>query len=350
MTRYYNIHNLLKIKIQGAEKDIDYLCKQCEFFLVNEEYQEIDLEILIGNFKPFIINNKNFEYINRKYCVGEKVIYAEDVYKTAKWSMQIEDLYGSKTRLLFNGNLWTKYILHKSFVEALIRFKLNHKGFLMVHSSSIEINNKAIVFPASPEAGKSSTVLNYLEVGGHFLSDDFSLIGPDIVYAYPTPVTLHTHNLKRNPYIKKILSNKDKWEIFWRTLVLKLTFGMGDMSHKVDIWNYAADRQVKNFVTLKEIPFLTKYNGDKLVVRQLSKSEFINKVMVVNYFETILFNAYLQAYYYINPASLEYDFFKRMEYNINHLFHCETYSEILIPTYYTKDVFEQLRKYLERDI
>lgn len=350
MTRYYNVHNLLKIKIQGPEKKIKYLCKQCEFFYVNEEYQKVDLEILIGKFEPFIATCDTFQYVNRKYCVSERIIYAEDMYKTAKWRLQIEDLYGPKTTFRFDGNSWTKYILHKSFVEVIIRFKLNQKGFLMVHSSAVELDNRGIVFPASPEAGKSSTVLNYLEVGGHFLSDDFSLIGQNIVYAYPTPVTLHSHNLKRNPYIAKIIPRGDKWEIFWRTLVLKLTLGIGDMSHKVDIWNYVADGQVKNSVELQEIAFLTKYNGDRLAIRQISKAEFVNKIMVVNYFETVLFNAYLQAYYYVNPANLENDFYKKMESNINKLFYSEVYTEILIPKHYTKNVFAELRKYLEREM
>ena len=72
--------------------------------------------------------------------------------------------------------------------------------------------------------------------------------------------------------------------------------------------------------------------------------------MVVNYFETVLFNAYLQAYYYVNPANLENDFYKKMESNINKLFYSEVYTEILIPKHYTKNVFAELRKYLEREM
>lgn len=348
MKKYYNIHGLLSMLIEGDEKAIDHLCKQCEYFAVAEEYSAPELEIRLGAFEPFTGNGKPYDIVNRKYYVGEDVIYAEDTYKTAHWKLQISGLDSERTTLYFDGNGWTKYILHKSFVECLIRYKLNRKGCFMVHSSSVAINGDGVVFAASPEAGKTSTMLKYIEHGQSFMSDDFSLIHDGVLYAYPTPITLHSHNLKRHPMLAKCLSAKDKFQIRWRTLVLKMTFGMGDISYKVDIWN-KVDSGVAAKVPLKKIVLLTKCgNSDTVETRSMSREEFLGILGIVNYYETKIFYDYMKAYHYCNIQKSEDEFFNRMLTNAEALFTDSTYDEIRIPSKYDSNVFNEIDSTVSR--
>lgn len=347
MKKYYNIHNLLTFSIEGDEKRIEHLCKQCEYFLVDRIDNEEDIKIYIGQFKNITETSAEYVCVNRKYCVGENVVYAEDMYKTASWKMQIEGLDAKQTKFYFDGNGWTKYILHKSFVEALIRYKLNAKGYFMVHSSSVSINGKGVIFPASPEAGKTSTMLNYLNMNQKFMSDDFSLFGNGMAYAYPTPITLHSHNLKRHTFLGDILSAKEKREIWWRTLVLKLTFGLGDISYKVDIWTKKG-MEVAASVPLAGCFFLTKYSGNVVKVKEITKKEMVEKLMVVNYYETVLFEGYLKAYYYKNFPSRNEEFWNKMRENIAQNLNEESYYEIYLPKRYSINEFMEVKNLLEK--
>lgn len=56
-------------------------------------------------------------------------------------------------------------ILYKFFIEPVIRFKLNAKGYFMIHTSSVCADGKAFIFPASPSVGKTSTMMNWLHRG-----------------------------------------------------------------------------------------------------------------------------------------------------------------------------------------
>ena len=258
--------------------------------------------------------------------------------------MQLENLDAACTKFYFDGNGWSKYILHKSFVESIIRYKLNQKGCFMVHSSSVAVDGQGIVFPASPEAGKTSTMLKYLNAGQQFMSDDFSLIhcASKTVYAYPTPITLHSHNLKRHPFLQHALSAKDKREIRWRTLVLKLTLGQGDISYKVDIWEKMGSSCVAASAPLSKLLLLSKCSGDHVHRIELTKEAFAEKLEIVNYFETVLFNAYLEAYRYGNPQKPENEFWQRMRMNIHDLLTEDVYEEIQIPCNFSEDVFSAI--------
>lgn len=345
MKKYYNVHGLISFSIEGSEKSIEYLCSQCNYFVSDETIEHEDIVIKIGAFESLVDQKCSYHIINRKYYVGENAVFANDMYKTARWRMQIEDLDGEQTRFYFDGNGWTKYILHKSFVEALLRYKLNQKGYLMVHSSATYIKEGmvgGVVFAASPEAGKTSTMLNYLDVGNGFMADDFSLLGSGNVYAYPTPITLHSHNLKRHSFLKNALNASDKWEIAWRTMVLKLTMGMGDISYKVDIWNKLPECSVAACVPLSHLVLLTKWSGETVKYNKITKAMMIEKLLIVNYYETILFNGYLKAYEYVNLMRFEDSFWHKMRQNIENILTETEYDEIFLPCQYSEQVFRDV--------
>ena len=344
MIRYFNFHGLITLSVEGSKEKIDYLCKQCDYFEAYHVEGKVDIRVVCDKFTSILDSNEKCMFINRKYYVTKDKLYAEDRYKTASWKLQLENLDADDTTTLyFDGNSWTKYILHKAFIESLIRYKLNRLGYFMVHSSSVGIEGKGVVFPASPEAGKTSTMLNYLEEGGSFMSDDFSLIGKGKVLAYPTPITLHSHNLKRHPYLMNILSSKEISEIKKRTFVLYATFGMGDISYKVDIWNKLSGDSVAKELPLGNFIMLTKYTGDNIETKEITRFDFIEKLLIVNYFETTIFDSYQRAYHCVNIISAEDEFWNRMRSNAENIILDDTYIELCIPQNYSANTFEAIQ-------
>lgn len=344
MKNYYKIHDIITFSVSGPGKKMDYVNRQYSYFLAKQSLSKVDIEVKIGKFDEQKILRGNYEIVNRKYKIQGDTIYAEDSYKVAKWKFLIKDLYKENTQIYFDGNYWGYYILYKFFIEPVIRFKLNEKGYFMIHSSAVCVNGKALVFPASPSVGKTSTMLNWLHSGMQFMADEYTIINEGKAFSYPTPLRLHDYNLKANPYICHDMFFKDKMQIVIRTWIFRLSLGYGDVTHEVDIWNVIRNVKICDSAKINKMIIFTKYNGDSVKVKKISKKKFIEKLLIINRFETTRFNEYLDAYYYINDIQRRNRFWDRMEENMNRLFEYQGYFEINIPIYYTDKTFKQINK------
>lgn len=339
---YYNINNLVTFSIQGSKSKLNYINRQYSYFLVEEPINNVDIEVFVGEFKENKYLYEDYEVVNRKYRIYQDCIFAKDSYKVAKWKFMIKDLYQDTTKIFFNGNYWAYYILYKFFIEPVIRFKLNAKGYFMIHSSAIYSNGQAFVFPASPSVGKTSTMLNWLNDGKGFIADEYTIISKQNVYSYPTPLRLHDYNLKANPYICKNMSFYDKFQIYLRTWIFRLTLGYGDITHEIDIRNVFKEVNIVDLSILGKTIILTKYGGKDVRVNHVSKKEFIEKLITIDRFESTRFNEYLDAFYYINNINNDEKFWTKMENNLEEIFSQDDYLELNIPSNYTKRTFEQL--------
>lgn len=345
MKYYYNLNGLLTFSVEGKHKKLDYVNKQYCYFKTETPIDDVDLEVRIGHFDKI---SAPYHIVNRKYYVNEKCIYAEDSYKVAKWKFMIEELNGEKTRVFFDGNYWGYYILYKFFIEPLLRYKLNKRGYFMIHSSSVSQNNSAFVFPASPSVGKTSTMLNWLNEGKSFIADEFTILGENSeVYGYPTPLRLHDYNLTANPFVKENMSFHNKFQIYLRTWIFRLTFGYGDITHEVNIWDVFPNVKIVDKSTLNAIVIFTKYSGEDVTVRKMNANELVDRLIIINRFETSRFTDYLQAYDYVNCTPKEDTFWECMAQNGQRIFTDGEYYELSIPQRYTKKTFEQINEKLK---
>ena len=344
--RYYSVNGILSFSVFGPGKKVDYVHKQYSYFQVDKSIEKVDIEVRVGAFDENRIVGDEFQVVNRKYKVHGDAIFAEDSYKVAKWKFLILGLKKEKTTILFDGNYWGYYILYKFFIEPVIRFKLNDKGYFMIHSSSVFVNGEAFVFPASPSVGKTSTMLNWLHSGMKFIADEYTIIKDGEVYGYPTPLRLHDYNLKANPYICDDMSVVDKFQISLRTWIFRLSLGYADVTHEVDIWNVIKGVGIEDKAKLGKIVIFTKHAGSQVVERKLTKKKFIEKLLVIDRFETTRFNEYLDAYYYVNDVKKEDRFWDKMESNLDRMFNGNEYMELLIPAHYTEATFKRINEIL----
>src|SRR5438094_7758559 len=89
------------------------------------------------------------------------------------------------------------HVLYTNVIEALLRFLLVSRGYVLLHSASMVVNGRATLLSAQTDTGKTSTVIQLIRQHGYgFLSDDMTIIAPDgRAICYPKPMTLSYHTM-----------------------------------------------------------------------------------------------------------------------------------------------------------
>ena len=90
------------------------------------------------------------------------------------------------------------HVVYTNVVEALLRFVMVDRGHMLLHSATISLDGVGVMLSALTDTGKTATVLRLLrEHGGHFLSDDMTIVGPDgTAVCFPKPLTISAHTLR----------------------------------------------------------------------------------------------------------------------------------------------------------
>jgi 4-amino-4-deoxy-L-arabinose transferase-like glycosyltransferase/putative flippase GtrA len=93
----------------------------------------------------------------------------------------------------------SRHVLYTNVVEALLRFVLVSKGYVLLHSAGLEVEGKATLLSAQTDTGKTSTVINLVrDRHWRFISDDMAIIDPaGFVRTFPKPMTLSYHTMTR---------------------------------------------------------------------------------------------------------------------------------------------------------
>jgi dolichol-phosphate mannosyltransferase len=89
------------------------------------------------------------------------------------------------------------HVVYTNIVEALLRFLLVSKGYVLLHSAAICDEDGTTLLSAQTDTGKTSTVITLVRSGGYrFLSDDMTIIDPrGVAISYPKPMTLSFHTM-----------------------------------------------------------------------------------------------------------------------------------------------------------
>ena len=85
----------------------------------------------------------------------------------------------------------------ESLIKEVMQMKLIQKGYCFLHCACLDINGKGLLITAPPETGKTFTAIALVK--NHnlgYLSDDMTIVGKNIAYCYPLPLTLHSYHIK----------------------------------------------------------------------------------------------------------------------------------------------------------
>jgi hypothetical protein len=90
------------------------------------------------------------------------------------------------------------HVLYTNIIEALLRFVMVSRGYMLLHSACLELDGRGVMLSALTDTGKTGTILRLLrETESRFLSDDMTILGPDgIALTYPKPLTISQHTLR----------------------------------------------------------------------------------------------------------------------------------------------------------
>ena len=94
----------------------------------------------------------------------------------------------------------SKHVVYTNVVEALNRFVLVNKGYMLLHSATVQLGGETVMLSAQTDTGKTGTILRLLQEhpeGTAFLSDDMTIINSSgDAWCFPKPLTISSHTLR----------------------------------------------------------------------------------------------------------------------------------------------------------
>lgn len=338
----FNIHNLFKFKIEGTnKKQLEHFNQDYSYFRTDEDI-EPDLNVILSDFIPDI---EDGYIIDHKYRIKENCICCTDKYKIVKWSFCIKDL-DSKPTIYFKGGAFSALFLRDYILEPLIAFKLAQKGYSVIHASGVALDGKGFVFPACKGVGKTSTMLNLIEDGGIYLSNEPIIISNDgKVYSFPSYIHFYHYNLKGTSSFSTKLTMKDMIELKLKHLVYIFSFKYG--SFPLNINPEKLFGKIGDIYPLQSLILLTKTNrNEPNLKKNIDKNELIKRLTNVNKFEMQYFSDILMAYSYVFPKSETTLFWEKFETNLSNALSKMQCHEVEIPREYDEDVYSLIRQNL----
>lgn len=90
------------------------------------------------------------------------------------------------------------HVLYTNIIEALLRFVMVSRGYMLLHSACLELEGRGVMLSARTDTGKTGTILRLLrENDAKFLSDDMTIIDREgVALTYPKPLTISEHTLR----------------------------------------------------------------------------------------------------------------------------------------------------------
>jgi dolichol-phosphate mannosyltransferase len=94
----------------------------------------------------------------------------------------------------------SKHVVYTNVVEALNRFVLVNKGYMLLHSATVRLGGETVMLSAQTDTGKTGTILRLLQEHPEetaFLSDDMTIVNSSgDAWCFPKPLTISSHTLR----------------------------------------------------------------------------------------------------------------------------------------------------------
>lgn len=182
----YDVHGIVTI---GST----VLLKELESFRTQDPAGTLDVEIRAG-----VVGEGGFRRRTRvtQHSQPAAVSYQEHLGRHgADFSVEM----GEPIQVVVGPLLVrSPHVVYTNIVEALLRFLMVSRGYMLLHSACVELDGRGVMLSARTDTGKTGTILRLLrENDSRFLSDDMTVLGPDgIALTYPKPLTISQHTLR----------------------------------------------------------------------------------------------------------------------------------------------------------
>ena len=182
----YNVHGIITITSAVALREL-------ESFRSPALNSRADIEIRAGDFGNGIFRKRARV---TQYAALPAVSYEEHLGRLGS-DFHIDMTDGIK---IVVGPMLVRspHVLYTNVVEALLRFVLVSRGYMLLHSACLDLDGRGVMLSALTDTGKTGTILRLLrENPSRFLSDDMTIIDANgKALCYPKPLTISQHTLR----------------------------------------------------------------------------------------------------------------------------------------------------------
>jgi dolichol-phosphate mannosyltransferase len=182
----YDVHGIVTI---GST----VVLKELESFRSNHLPGPLDIEIRKGD-----VGDGGFRRRTRvtQYASPAAVRYEEHLGRLgADFSVEM----GDRIQVVVGPMLVrSPHVLYTNIIEALLRFVMVSRGYMLLHSACLELDGRGVMLSALTDTGKTGTILRLLrENESKFLSDDMTILSAQgVALSYPKPLTISQHTLR----------------------------------------------------------------------------------------------------------------------------------------------------------
>jgi len=256
---------------------------------------EPDFVVYLGDFTPsnqccYILDDRHYVKKNYLYC-------EEESYKLAKWKVQISGFEENPLVMHISTNVFGNMFL-SPLINCLLDFKLNEKGYSLVHASCVGKNGGGYLFAARSGAGKTITALHFIEKGLDFLGDNFVILRDGEVLSFLSPLNIFSYNLA--PVIKRNLEVKHKLILNVKNLLYIATGGYVKLFTKLNPKDLFPDSLVDR-CKLKMAFLLMP--GEETRLQRIDKEELVDHLVLNQGFEWLPLLANVLEYSYMFPGN-----------------------------------------------
>ena len=237
--RIYNFFNKIDVTISFSRNCncVEYIHAEWESFLSSKKRKTIG-KIIIND--KIEIPKEASIIINEQLFYHDKASYLKIYGKVVKISVS-EDAF----RIDAPENIDGFFLFYVT--ELLLRKYSVQENVVFLHASSFSYNEENYVVNAFGGTGKTNLLLNVIENGGTYYSDDLIPVTKNgVLFPYPKRLNLLYYNFTSNPYLFKLLS-KGRY-LIW---ILKAS----EFLHKIPLYNnflgYKIEGRIKRYLYVK---------------------------------------------------------------------------------------------------
>ena len=338
----YNIHGLVRFKIINRSNFLNRV-----FSTVNLEYKNFetervndpDLTIYLGDFTP---SNQECRILDNHHYVKEDYFYCKDSYKIAKWEFEMSGFESGDMKIQISTNSFASMIISGFLIDPLINFKLNEKGYSLIHGSCVSKDDHAYLFTAQGGGGKTSTALYTVERGFNFLGDNFTILDKGYALSFLSPLNIFSFNLV--PVVKKNMGINSRTEFHLKNILYKLT-GLRIVTkiNVKEIFPESLDDKSKVESIFLLIP------KEKFGIVEIDKEELIEHMVANMKLDSFPFIKYMVEYSYMFPESRMATHGDRYEESLRkNLSDHVTIYRVEVPQKYDIKTFEEIWRVIQK--
>ena len=337
----YNIHGVVSFKIVDRSNFINRMFRNLNLEYKNFECEDVnnyDFIVYIGDFVP---SKQGCAILDNEYYVKENYFYCRDSYKMAKWMLEISGFENGVMDVRISTNLFGSMVISGFIIDPLIAFKLNEKGYPVVHGSCVSKDNKAYLFTGQSGSGKTLTALYAVEKGFNFLGDDFVILNKNKVLSFLSPLNICIFNCA--PIVRDNLGFKRKVEFYLKDLLRRVSGVI--LPTKINVKDIMS-RSLNDKSKLKSIFLLIPKN--KFNIAEMDKNELIEHSvsnLMLDYFPFI---KYMMEYSYVFLGSRMAKYWTHYEKNLRkNLNDNITIYKVEVPKKYDIEIFKEIFKRIQ---